>query len=481
MDEERSVVGGVVKPLLEPKTDEVDDLLDQKLEQALHKQTAQVSEHDLAKIAIEHDPVDLARAVTRLPPSLRSMLFDNLPDLESKIDFMVNTGAPTRVAIFREMEDRKIKELVENTPPDEAVDMLDDLPKRRLRAIFELLEPRKATRLRELMRHGIHTAGRLMTNEFFAFHMDTLVGDVAAHIRDNPAIELTRRIFVLNSDGEVVGFVPGRTLIVNQAHVPLRQVMQPVLHKVKPEASRADVVDLAERYKIPALPVVDEEDRLIGVIAYEDVVDVMEELVDDTIASIAGTAEEVSEQEPILLRILWRAPWLLVTLCVGLISATTMSHFRDRPWFAFVPFFVPLITGMSGNVGIQSSTMMVRYIASGDLTRSARKEAVAKELYIGLLIGCIFGFCCGTVVYILNHFGIYHVGTDPLTMGSIVSCGIFGACLNATLLGSFLPIWFEHLGIDPAVAAGPIVTAFNDLLSTLAYLFVAWSVSSLVL
>lgn len=458
---------------LDTKTGHLDDVLNEKLENAFHKQTSHVLLHDVAKIASEHDPIDLAYAATRLPPYARILVYENLPDLAAKIIFMINASSTTRSAIFRQIDDNEIKRLIELMPLDEGVWMLDDMSDRRLKRVLDLLDPKKAARIRELQKHDRHSAGRLMTNEFFAFHMNTTIGEVAAHIRENPGVELTRRIFVLNDAGQLAGFVPGRTLIVNPHYLPLRQVMRPILHKVTADTSRDEVVDLVGRYKIPALPVVDENEQLVGVVTYEDVVDAMEDIADETIASMAGTAEDISEHEPILKRFLWRAPWLVVTLCAGLVTATAMAHFNDRFWFIFVPFFVPLIVGMSGNVGLQCSTILVRGLSTGELTAGTRTDAIVKELMTGLLIGCVFGILCGVVVYLLNQFGIHNVGSDPLAIGVIVSFGLLGACMTATVLGALSPFFFARFGIDPAVASGPIVTAFNDVLSTLMFFLVA--------
>lgn len=459
--------------LMDSKTSHLDDALNRKLSNAFHQQTSQILFHDVAKIASEHDPIDLAYAVTRLPPSARIVVYDNLPDLNAKIIFMINTGSSTRSAVFRLIDDYEIKRLIEKMPPDEAVWILDDISDRRLKRVLELLDPKKAARIRELQKHDRHSAGRLMTNEFFAFHMNTTIGEVAAYIRDNPGIELTRRIFVLNDDGCLAGYVPGRNLIVNPDFLPLRQVMRPILHKVTADDSRDEVVDLVERYKIPALPVVDEHDHLQGVITYEDVVEAMEDIADETIANIAGTAEDVSEQAPMIQRFFLRAPWLFVTLCAGLFTATAMAFFKDSSWFIYVPFFVPLIAGMSGNVGIQCSTILVRGMSTGALSSGSRMDAVTKELGIGLLIGSVFGILCGLAVYMLNHFGIHSVVGDPVAVGTIVSVGLLGACMMATALGTFSPFFFARFGIDPAVASGPIVTAFNDVLSTLMFFLIA--------
>lgn len=253
------------------------------------------------------------------------------------------------------------------------------------------------------------------------------------------------------------------------------------MHKVNPETTRDEVVDLVERYKIPALPVVDEDNFLIGVITYEDVVEAIEDIADETIARIAGTAEDVSANEPVFKRFISRAPWLLVTVCGGLVSAACMSYFQEiqGSLWALVVFFVPLITGMSGNVGIQCSTVLVRSMAIGVLSSGNKGQAVSKEIMIGLLSGLIFGFLCGLAVYLLNILGFQEFGVHPLELGAIVSTGVLGACLTSTLLGVFSPLFFARMGVDPAVASGPIVTAFNDVLSMTMYFITSRAISAL--
>lgn len=463
--------------LMDSRTSMLDDILTEKLEKAFHKPTSMVLVHDVAKIASEYEPIDLAYACIRLPPTARHVVYDNLPDLHAKVIFMINTDSATRAAIFRACDDREIKRLIDHMPLDEAVWLLDDMSDRRLRRVLELLEPKKAYRIRELLRHDRNSAARLMTNEFFAFRMDVPIGEVAKAIRDNPGIDLTRRIFVLNEQGVLIGYVPARNIIVNPPFVPLRQVMRPVLHKVEPETSRDEVVDLVERYKIPALPVVNDEGVMLGVITYEVVVEAMEDIGDETIATIAGTAEAYSENEPIYKRVLSRSPWLVVTFCSGLITATALGHFAGRAWFlGVVPFFVPLINGMSGNVGLQCSSILVRSMSTGDLSAGMKHRVVMKELMIGLTIGTFFGVLAWSVVLILSLLGMHTTGNEPMAMGWTLGAGVYSACLTATSLGVFFPFFFARLGIDPAVASGPLVTAFNDLCSTLMFLLIAWLV-----
>src|ERR1700722_1450519 len=394
--------------LMESRTSHLDDELSERLEEALHKTTFNIHLHDIAKIASEYNPIDLAYAAPRLPPSARPVLFENLPSLEAKIVFIINTDSPTRWAIFRVIEDEEVKKLIEKMPADEAMWVLDDIPDRRYRRVLDLIDSKKATQIKEFQKHNRNSAGGLMTNEFFAFPMETTISDAASFIRDNPGIDMTRRIFVIDHKGELQGFVPARNLIVNSPHLPLRQVMRQVEHKVTPDATREEVVDLVERYKIPALPVVNKENLLVGVITYEDVVEAIEDIADETIAWMAGTVENVSQYDHVFKRFISRAPWLLVTLFAGLISAAVMSYFQgiEPELLALIFFFIPLINGMSGNVGVQCSTVLVRSMAIGVLSAGKRGEAVIKELSIGLLTGVIFGCLCGVIVYLLSTLAI---------------------------------------------------------------------------
>lgn len=463
-----------VVSLLDFSTTNLDDRLEEKLENVFYREPdTDIVLHTVAKIAKENDPVDLAHIVSRLPSYARVIVYDNLPDLDAKNLFMINTGSYTRTAIFRRISDGEIKDLLERMPPDEAVSMLDDMSDRRMKRVLDLLDSKKAARIRELQKHDRNSAGRLMTNEFFSFHLNATVGEVAKTIRENPGIDLTQSIFVYNNNEEMIGYVPGRNLIVNPPYVPIRQVMHPIHHKVFVNASRDEVVDIVERYKISALPVVDDHDRMVGVITFEDVVEAMEDIADDTIANIGGTGEDVSEHESVFRRFLWRAPWLLVTLFAGLVTSTVMIHFEKAEWFRYTALFVTLIAGMSGNVGIQCSTTLVRSLSTGVLSYNHRRQAILKEISIGAISGVAFGILCGLVVFVIYHIGVQSTPQDEVRVGITIAAGVFSACVTASALGAFAPFFFARIKVDPAVASGPIVTAFNDVLSLQMFFLVA--------
>ncbi len=466
--------------LLESKTSHLDDILKEKLESAYHKQTSNISIPQIAKIASEHSPIDLAYAVSNLPPHVRPVLYDNLPHIDAKVEFVVNTDSDTRVKIFRYMKDKEMKKLFEKMSTDEAVSISEDISERRYRRIMEQIDAKKAVKIKEQRKHPRNSAGRLMTNEFFAFTMDITVKEAILQIRDNPRIDFTKGIFIIDAEGELQGYVPGRNLLINNPEYSLKQIMRPILYKVTPDATREEVVDIVERYKVSSLPVVDNNDCLVGVIPYEDVIEVMEDLADETIAKITGTAEKVSVNDTIIKRFFARSPWLLVTLLAGLINVGVMSSFQTfkGQFLTFALFFVPLITGLSGTIGIQCSTVLVRSMAMGIISQRTKGDAMLKELFIGLFTGLIFGISCGIIVYLIDLL----IGSPPgtaLAIGVIIGTGLIGACFAATVLGVTAPLFFAELGVDPAISSGPIVTAFNDFFSLTIYFLIAWGLGSL--
>ncbi len=462
--------------LMDSKTSHLDDELSFKLEKAFTCLSADIHSHDLSKIVSEYNPIDLAYAVSCLPSESRAILYKNLSCMASKVAFIINTDSASRWAIFRRLSDADVCILIEQMPPDEAVWVLDDIPDRRYRRILELIDAKKALKIRDLQKHGRNTAGRLMTNEFFAFLMETTVKDVSACIRSNPGIDLTRLVFVLDFKGELQGVVTDRSLIINPPEVSLKQIMTQVEHKILPDATREEVVDLVERYKISALPVVDEENFLIGAITYEDVVEAIEDIADETIARMAGTTEDVGYHScHVVQRFLLRAPWLLVTLFAGLISASVMAYFQkiSPELLSLLIFFIPLINGMSGNVGVQCSTILVRSMATGTLSFGRRRETICKEMAIGLLTGVVLGVLCGVVVYLMGCLRLNIFSGGSLQLGITVAAGVLGASLTATTLGVLTPFFFAKLGVDPALASGPIVTALNDIMSMTIFFLIA--------
>lgn len=465
--------------LMESTTIRLDDILKEKLEKAFHTKTSQIMMHDIAKIAIEYSPIDLAYAAVHLPLHVRPILYDNLPDRDSKIKFVINTSSDTRLVLFRYMNEIELKKLFDKMPTDEAVSILDDMSQRRFRRVMELINSKKAQKIQEQKKHERNSAGRLMTTEFFAFDMEKTIKDAVDYIVEHPRIDFAKGIYVLNKSDQLQGYVPARNMIVNEQTAVLKQIMRPILHNVTVNTSRKDIIDLFERYKLFFLPVVDDRQQLVGIISQEDVLEAIEDVADETFAKISGTSGNVTSNESILKRFLARSPWLFVTLLAGLINVGIISSFQKKQGtlLTFVLFFIPLITGMSGNIGIQCSTVLVRSIAFCLISKKTKNEIIFKELLTGISTGVIFGIFCGIIIAFINFVTKSTIGINPIALGTMVGSGLLGACFSGSFLGVLSPVFFARIGIDPAIASGPIVAAFNDVLSMTMYFVISYGLS----
>ena len=450
------------------------------LEKVFHDQDIKIKTPEIIKLISQFSAIDLGYVAGHISSNHRHLLYSQLPSCDDKIQFILNTDSETRSALFERLSDVELKRLFEAMPSDEAVWIMEDMKEEKIKKVFGLISQKKAYRIFELKRHAINSAGRLMTSDFFAFTMNISIQSAVEFIRDNPNINFNRGVFIINENRELLGYVPSRNLIVNSPDTPLKRVITPVVHKVSANTSREEVIEIVEKYKISSLPVVDEKNVLLGVITHEDVLEAVEDTQDEIFAHIAGVNENIDYQSSLWKLFFARAPWLVVTLMAGLLNVFVMSFFQkyEGGLLTFVLFFVPLITGMSGNIGIQSSTILVRNLAIGSFSNSTKKEMVMKELTTGVFTGLVFGLSCGIITYLLNSCFSGILNINPLAVSIIVGVGLIGACFAGAFLGVASPLFFSKVGIDPAVSSGPIVTAFNDCFSMVIYFLIARLVSS---
>ncbi|RDB31487.1 magnesium transporter [Candidatus Similichlamydia laticola] len=428
---------------------------------------------ELHLLCSQSSPEDLAHVAQGCTSEQRVYLYEALSNFEDQVKFFASSGKSTKKAVATTLDDDEIAEIIMHLPVDEALLIIEAIPYGRDRRVMALLEPKKAAAISAQRGYVPGTAGRLMSREFFAFQANQTIGDASVFIREHPEIDFLRRVFILAQKGNLKGFVPSRALLIYPMNMPLKRVTKPISQAVGPDSPLEEIVEIFDRYKSTDLPVIDEEGCLLGVITYEDMLDSIEERADKTIAHISGTGEEIEGDVPLFKGVLSRAPWLAITLCAGLLNAGNLSRFPVK--YRILLHFVPMINGMSGNVGLQCSTVLVRGIAAGLVPERSTLPVILRETAIGASAGILFGCCGGLLIMLLQAvFGIYgSIAIHPWELGLVVSIGLSGACLFATTLGVLFPLLFQKIGVDPAVASGPIVTAINDVSSTAMYFFVA--------
>lgn len=424
----------------------------------------------VAPILEQATPIEIAYVSSLLPISHRITIYEALSNFERKMKMIIYASKSTRQAILDHLSDDQVIHLIDTIPPQKAIEIIALLDDEKKETILSSVEPQKLSRIHQIEQYDEDSAGRLMSNEFFSFPEKMTLEKVTSHIRSCPLFNLDHAVFVYGEEKVLKGYIPVRTLLVAPPDSMLYDILLPISHKVTADISREQIVSLFERYKLGSIPVTNDRNVMIGVITDVIVMDALEAIVDEMIAGIAGNDEDVSTDDPFIKRFRARFPWLIATACGGLINTKINGSLQ---WFEHGMTFVPLITGLSGNLGLQCSTVLVRSIATGHFTMRHQEKLFFKEILLGSFTGLAICIFCGIAVYICSIAGILQMSMSPLKLCIGIGSGLLGACLNAILIGSCSPIIFYRIGVDPALASGPIVTALNDITSTVFYFYIS--------
>jgi len=318
----------------------------------------------------------------------------------------------------------------------------------------------------ELLHYDPKSAGGIMNTDFFSLNRDVSSREAIAALQEAEDAEMVFYIYCVNEEGHLVGTLSLRDLLTHPADTPLRAIMNPDVIKVTPDMEQETVARLVARYDLLAIPVVDEFNKLLGIVTVDDVIDVVrDEATEDFLKMVGAGDEEVLEAS--VLRSAWmRAPWMALAAVGGIIGATLISRFEaDITRVALLAAFIPVVMAMGGNVGIQSATIMVRGLATGRVLLRGQWKVLARELRTGLLLAVGGGLLVGAAALVL--------GWSQPAMGLVVGLAILANMCSAALLGSLIPLVFKRLNVDPAVATGPIMTTFMDVVGILVYFLIA--------
>ena len=433
---------------------------------------------------------DILEALLRSPPAesdLRIML--DVAFAADIAEILEDLSGKERVLVLRCLSPEKAADVIEFAPdrlqksilttlltqseiagilneiaPDEGADLLEMLPDETGERALESVEPAQAQAIRSLATYDPETAGGRMTTEFVTVSPDLTIGEALELLRQSLDLESVSNVYVLDGDDRLVGVLSMRDILEAEPAALVRDEMIRDVVSALVEDDQEDASRLLDRYDFASLPVVDDEHRLRGVITVDDAMEVLEEEAEEDIALIAGSGV-VTARDSVLRHLKFRLPWLFVTLAGGMLAVFLARQFkgslREVPELSY---FMPVILGMAGNVGIQSSTVMVRGFATGEMILGMATRTVMRQIVVGLVVGVICGVATGIVAAIF---------TGMITMGYAVAISLALGITAAAFAGTVLPIACERLNIDPAVASGPVITTMNDLLGLLIYFAVA--------
>jgi len=436
----------------------------QQSPEEIAEEVHEANDVEVAGALDELHPTDVADVLEELDIDDRKRVF-HLLDNEVAVEVLDELDEDAKQELVGELERRKLQTLVKNMPSDEAADLLNLMHPEESEKLLREVEEEQAIDLRELVEYEPDTAGGIMTKGYVASSPESSVMEAIDSIRNTPDAEVINYLYLVGDAQELVGVLSLREILLARPDTKLSSLVSDEIVSVRTDTDQEEVARILDKYDYAAIPVVDGNNILRGIVTYDDVIDIMEMEASEDIYRLAGTASHKPTRESAPKRVILRLPWLLITLVGGIVSSQIMLSFgHTLQAVVSITFFIPVINGMGGNVGLQSSTVVVRGLATGEVSVSKILSVISREL----LVGCIIGVICGLAV---ASFAV--ITGQGHELGVAVGIAMFCGITVAALTGTAVPLFCEKLGIDPALAAGPFITTLNDITCLTIYLATA--------
>jgi magnesium transporter len=417
---------------------------------------------NLAKVLAKSHPADIAALFRYLDLREQRLLFNLIEDPEKSAYVLSELDHVTGAQLLEQLDKETITEVLQEMPYDDAVDIIQNMPEEVAEELLSIMHIETSEEIEQLLQYGEDTAGGIMATEFFALGEDITVREAIAALQQAGDLEMVFYVYVVNDQQQLVGVLSLRQLLTVPPDTPLSRIMTTEVISVGTGMDQEEVAQQVARYNLLAVPVVDDNNRLVGIVTVDDIIDVLREEATEDIYKMAGTSEEELLYGHRSLKIArLRLPWLITSLFGGVVTGYLMWMFKAtlEQIIALVTF-VPVITGMGGNVGGQSSTIVVRGFATGRIDFSTLTQVFFKELRVGLIMGAICGLVVGLVAFLWHH--------NPY-LGVVVGLAMVTAMTVAASMGVLAPSFFKKIGIDPAIASSPFVQTANDISGILIY------------
>lgn len=440
-------------------------LFEEELKVLLERVSHYIDQGDIPALQsiVDHiHSADLIEIIEELDEHHRNVLFKAL-DTEEAAEVLEDIDSELFSEILKALTVKNKKEILDEMALDDIADHLGELDDKRSEEIIAFLDDEDQDDLRELMIYDEDTAGGIMTTEFVSLEEEFTVSEAIEHLRvHGPDAETIYYLFVIDEHEKLSGVTSLRDLIVSESDEKIKEIMNTRVISVNISDDQEEVARIVSKYDFLAIPVIDDFDHMKGIITVDDIVDVIEDEATEDILKIAGASELEAEnyEESLGTRIITslrsRLPWLIVTLFGGMLSASIISGYQSAlDGNAILAIFIPILAGMGGNVGTQSSTITVRNIAMGNISGVEVWKTIVHEMSVGLLVGL---FCSG-IALVASYF-IYDV--SPL-LSVVVGLSMWANMLAASTIGTVVPLVFKKIGVDPAVASAPFITMTVDL------------------
>lgn len=410
--------------------------------------------------------VDIASLLSTLSDKELALAFRLIPkDKAAEVFSNMDTSMQTYlVTMFTEKE---LKELLDDLYMDDTVDMLEELPANLVKRILATVSASDRSMINQLLNYPEDSAGSIMTTEYVDLREEMTVGQAMAHIKKTGIHKETIYTCYITERRKLVGIVSAKDLMTTDDNVPIKDLMETEIISVYTHADQEQVAQLFTKYDLLALPVIDQDGRMVGIVTFDDAMDVMVDEATEDITKMAAInpSEKTYFETSVLQHAKNRIPWLLILMFTSIITGTIITKYENA--FAAIPLlvsFIPMLMDTGGNCGSQSATLIIRGIALDEIRFTDLFKVMFKEFRISLIVGAFLAVANGVRIFIQYH--------NP-GLAVVIACSLMGTVIMAKLVGCILPLLAKKVNLDPAIMASPLITTLVDTFSILIYFNIA--------
>jgi magnesium transporter len=411
---------------------------------------------NLFNLLQKQHPADLAAVFGELQERDRKAAFAVVVERSPKLamEAAAELGPEMAAQLLADRPAEEIAKLIQEIPSDDAAALVDYLPEELSTAVLELMRPKESGQVGNLLEFPEKTAGRIMNPNVFALSEDLTVGEGISQIQSSRDVEMVFYLYIVDARRHLVGVTSLRRLLLVSPETPLKRIMTPDVISVRVDTDQEEAARLVASYNLLAIPVVDEENKLVGVITVDDVIDVIKDEATEDIYRLAGVTSDERVFTPPGESLTKRLPWLAVNLVTAFIAASVVSLFEQTiDQVVALAVFMPIVAGMGGNAGMQTLTVIVRGIALGELSWGNTRKALLKEALVGLGNGLVLGTLGALVVWLMKG--------NPV-LGGVLGLAMVINMFIAATAGTVIPLGLRAMKVDPALASSVFITTFTD-------------------
>ena len=422
----------------------------------------------LLKLIVKTHPADMAWVFRHLSELERTEIFNILAQTDQVGEFLSELDDSIMVSLVETLTPKFMADVISEMASDDAADLIEELSDEFAAEIREHMEKADREEVDELLQYDPETAGGLMSPDFMYLDEELSVGEAISKVQKRSEDkEMVFYLYITHGEGKLAGVVSLRELLTNPPHRQLKNIMKSNVLSVATDTDQEEVAHVISQYNLLAVPVVDSSYTLVGIVTVDDIIDVMREEASEAFLQMAGAGKDTeillkSTKENAMIR----APWLFASWLGGVMALFIIGAFEEElKQVLALAAFIPIVMGMGGNIATQSSTIVVRGIATGRINMDQFRKIVFKEMRVGIILGILYGAFLG----VLAFFGY----AEPKLLGVVVGLSIFFSMAMAATIGTAIPLVLKRFDIDAAVATGPFVTTAIDILGVLAYFMIA--------